>query len=242
LIATTEEIKVSITSSTSLEVEFAKTTAAIKETLRKENIHMNTLIEQLRTSSAVKSQEVPLFDNEIFTTINSVEDLWKILSNYWSAYDYDILDFLINTIESKSAKSIYDDFLSRIDPSALMNVEFIADCKEVKWQGLGKRLRVKVKAEKCTDDVQKTAKKQICRHFNLKIYSVVFVGIKEGCIELIFAFLSTATTQYMETCYVTGRMLADFAALRIQHLQTNDMELNVPSKITRTVSALLVLV
>jgi len=230
------EIGSMITSQDCLEAEFAKMIAAIKEVLSNEHLNITTLLEQLRSSSAVKGREVPLFDSEIFTSIHSVEDLWKLLSNYWSAYDYDILRFLINIIESKSANNIYDNFLSRIDPSALNNMEFIPECKEIRWQGLGKRLRAKIKAEKCTYDVQKTAKEQICKHFDLQIYSIAFVGIKEGCIELIFGFLSTSTTQYLQTCKVTGSTLADFSTLGIKHLKTTDMHLEVPSNITNMVS------
>ena len=106
-----------------IEVEFAIMTDKIKQALINSKIDVDSLIEQLRSISGVRNRNVPLFDEEVFTKIKSVEELWKTLSIFWSIYDYDLLRFIVKITKCEDAQRVLEFFLSRIDPTVIEDVD-----------------------------------------------------------------------------------------------------------------------
>ena len=216
-----------------LEVEFAITTDKIKQTLCNSPINVTSVIEQLQTISVVRNKNVPLLDEDVFESVTTVEKLWQRLSRFWSIYDYDMLRILLRIVKCNKANKIYEEFLSRIDVSAIEDMEIVAHFEVLEGQGLVKPLlRIKVKAECCTDSVKKEVKEVVSLIFDLEKFSLRFRGIKEGCIELIYE-ISNAMMLYFLQCQFTGSDLAEFAAHDIISLHINDMELIIPSEIDK---------
>ena len=60
-----------------IEVQFAMMTNRIKQALIRNNIDVASLIEQLCAISAVKNRNVPLFDEDVFKEITSINGLWR---------------------------------------------------------------------------------------------------------------------------------------------------------------------
>ena len=213
-----------------LELEFAIITRKIKEILCKLNIDVASLIEQLRTFSAVRDQHVPLLDEDVFTRVTTMEQLWQKLTNYWTIYNYDILKILLELVKCDKASEVFGKFLARIDPDTIEDMDLILHHKvfqrEVSMKPL---LRIKVGAEKCTSNVKKKIEDILCEKFNLEKYSIRFKGIKEGCIELLYQ-ISVSTMSYLLQCKVTGHDLAGFSRLQITSLQLPGLEIIVPDK------------
>ena len=218
-----------------LQVEFAKLTNRIKIALTKNKTDVGTLIEQLSAISAVKDKKVPLFDENVFEKVKTVEDLWRILRSYWSIRDYDLLIYILKLVECKEANDVYEEFWLRIDPSLLQDTTFILSCKEYEGEGLLKLLRVKLNTETLTVEVEKKAKREVSQTYNLTKYALTFKGIKQGCIELIYG-MSKALTSYLLQFKVTGHDLHNLSMCDILYLQIFDKKLIVPSEITDEVS------
>ena len=218
-----------------LQVEFAKLTNRIKIALTNNNTDVGTLIEELSAISVVKNKKVPLFDENVFEKVKTVEDLWRKLRSCWSILDYDILIYILKLVDCKEANDVYEEFLLRIDPSVLQNTEFVLSCKEYEGEGLLKHLRVKINAETLTAEVEKKAKKAVSEMYNLTKYALTFKGIKQGCIELIYG-ISKALTSYLLHYKVTGHDLHSLSVCNILYLQLVDKKLKVPSEITDKVS------
>ena len=85
-------------------------TDKIKQALINSKIDVDSLIEQLRSISGVRNRNVPLFDEEVFTKIKSVEELWKTLSIFWSIYDYDLLRFIVKITKCEDAQRVLEFF------------------------------------------------------------------------------------------------------------------------------------
>ena len=217
-----------------LQVEFAKLTNRIKIALMKNKTDVGTLIEQLSAISAVKYKKVPLFDENVFEKVKTVEDLWRILRSYWSICDYDLLIYILKLVECKEANDVYEEFWSRIDPCILQDIRFILSCMEYEGEGL-KLLRIKLNTETLTVEVQKKAKKAVSQMYNLTKYALTFKGIKQGCIELIYG-ISKALMSYLLQFKVTGHDLHSLSICNILYLQVFDKKLVVPSEITDKVS------
>jgi len=61
-----------------LEYEFVITIRRIKEIFCKLKVNIESLIEELRTFSAVRDQYVPLFDEDVFTRVTTMGNCGKI--------------------------------------------------------------------------------------------------------------------------------------------------------------------
>ena len=211
-------------------------TNRIKETLISNNVNVVSLVEQLCTISAVSSKKVPLFDEDIFEKVTSVDEFWRRLRMFWNIFDYDLLRYVIKISECREAQEIFEEFLSRIDP--IEDVDLVLHCRVEHWQGLLKPvLRIKINAEKCNLDVIRNAKKIVSRSYNLKIYSLHFKGIKEGCIELLY-YISKAMMIYFREFKITSSSLAELSSCQIISLHVNEIDLKLsPKNIDTTVSS-----
>ena len=174
-----------------VEAEFGIMVIKIQEALIKSNIDVSKLLIKLKSSSAVRDREVPLFDPGIFERVKSIDKLFKILSGYWHLFDYDVLMYLVNTAECKEAKILlYDDFLASFDVSAINNDHrLILNCLEFNKGNIlpgTLKLWVKVAHDECTAEVQQRVKSLIADCYNLEKYSLILKGIKQGCTELTF--------------------------------------------------------
>ena len=219
-----------LTTCEDLEVEFAITTSKIKLVLCNgpRPVDVMSVVEHLQAVSAVKDKNIPLFDEDLFKDVTTVENLWEKLSRFWSVFDYDVLRILLRIGECKRAKEIFEDFLSRVDISAMENMDLVLYRER---EGLMKPLlRVKVNAKKCTRYTERNVKKIVSLSINIEEYSLWFRGIKEDCNELVYE-ISNAMMSYFLQCEFTGYDLAEFAACNIISFHINDMELQIPPNI-----------
>ena len=89
--------------------------------------------------------------------------------------------------DCREAEQIFQQFLSKIDPSAIEDVDLVLHCKAEYPEGLLKPvLRVKINTEKCTKNIKNQAQEIISKKYELDKYGLCFQGIKEGCIELLY--------------------------------------------------------
>jgi len=222
---------VQLTKLEDIEVEFAKMTNRIKEALISNDINVVSLVEQLCTISAVSNKNVPLFDEDVFEKVKSIDEFWRRLRMFWNIFDYDLPQFVIKISECREAQVIFEEFLSRIDPSAIEDVDLVLHCRvEERVGSLKPVLRNKVNAEKCSLDVVQEVKKIVSETYDLKIYSLRFKGIKEGCIELSY-YISKAMTMHFLQLKITASILAELSSCKIISLNVNNFELKMPSKI-----------
>ena len=182
-------------------------TNKIKQALIDNKIDIDSLIEQLCTISAVSNKNVPLFDKDVFVKIRSVNEFWKSLRTFWNIYDYDLLRFIVRITECEKAQKILEEFLSRIDPSALRDVDLVLHCRVDQREGsLRPTLRIKINA-------------------NLEEYSLHFKGIKDGCIELLYHISEPVKSYLLQYKFSEGVTLADFSIYKIISLYIDDVDI-----------------
>ena len=134
-----------------VETEFAIMTNKIKQALCSSSMNVASVVEQLQTISVVRNKNIPLLDEDDFENVTTVEKLWQKQSRFWSIFDYDLLRILLRIVNCKRANEIFGEFLSKIDVTAMEDMELVLYYEVFERQGLIKPLlRIKVKAEKCT--------------------------------------------------------------------------------------------
>ena len=207
-------------------------TDKIKEALIRNSVDVVSLIEQLCAISAVSNKNVPLFDKDVFEKIKSINEFWRELRMSWNIFDYDLLRFIIMVSKCKEAQTIFDKFLSSIDPSAIEDVDLVLHCRVEHREGLLKPvLRIKINAEKCTVNIQRKAKEMVSEKFKLKKYVLHFKGIKKGCIELLY-YISQGVVSHFLQCAISKDILEGLSSCNIISLHINDHKLKVPFDIT----------
>ena len=234
-----------LTSIPDIETEFAKMTTEVKEALIKAKVNVSMLIQRLSAIIIVQDKKVPLFGDDVFTEIQSIDKLWETLRKFWNIFDYEVLGFVINLSECKEAQQIFEDFKSRIEPSAIADADLILYCTKEHWKGqLKPVLRIKVNAEvedKCTLKVENEVKKVVSETYEIEKYKLCFRGIKKGCIEMVYC-ISKPLKFHLLNFAITGSNMAEFLAHDIISLHIDDSddeyELKVPSEIADMVSCM----
>ena len=230
---TTEPVLAKFMSIEQIEVEFAMMTQEIKEALIRNNVNVVSLIEKLCTISAVTNKKIPLFDKDMSENVTSIDEFWNKLKCFWkNIFDYDLLWYVIKVSKCREAEEIFERFLSRIDPSAIEDVDLVPHCRVEHWEGsLKPVLRIKVNAEKCTVKIKKMVEEVVSKTYQLDKYALHFQGIKEGCIELLYC-ISQPLKLYLLYFEISVSILAEFLTNHIISLHIDEFELKIPSKIS----------
>ena len=208
-----------------IEIQFAKMTNRIKQALISNNIDVAPLIEQLCAISAVKNKKVPLFDEDVFERIKSIDDFWRKLRSFWNIFDYEFLQYIVELSDCREAQVIFEEFLSTIDPSAIEDVELVLHCRVEDQEGLLKSvLRIKVNTDKCTLSIKRRVEEIVSKTYDLDKYALRFQGIKEGCIELLY-YISKPLKLHLLQVKISDRIiLGEFVAHKIISLQIDECE------------------
>ena len=216
-----------LTSIEEIEVQFAIMTTGIKCALIHNNIEVGLLIERLCAISAVKEREVPLFDEDVFTKIKSIDELWKQLRDQWDIYNYELLRYIVKVSECGKAKEILEQFVSKIDPSAIKDVEFVLRCQKEKQTGTLKPvLRIKVNCQECTPNIKKKVEDIVSKMYDLDKYTLRLRSIKEGCIELLY-YISQPLKSYLLNFKISNEILANFSNCDIISLHIDEFKLDI---------------
>ena len=221
-----------LTSIQRLEFQFADMADKIKNALIKNKVNIVVLIQKLCSISVIKNKNVPLFDKDLFEEVKSIDDFWNKLRGFWTIFDYDLLECIVEVSDCAEAQQIFRDFVSKIDPSIIKDADLVLHCKVEHWEGLLMPvLRIKVNAEECTSEVKKSVENIVSKAYELDKYKFCFKGIKEGCIELVYC-ISKPLKLYLSNFKIIGRNMAEFLAHDVISLHIdNEFELKVPPKI-----------
>ena len=204
----------------------------IKNALIKNKVNLVVLIQKLCAISVTKNKNVPLFDKNLFEEVKSIDDFWNKLRGFWTIFDYELLECIVEVSDCEEARQIFTDFVSRIDPSAIEDANLVLHCKVEHWEGSPMPvLRIKVNAEECTSDVKKSVENIVSKSYELDKYKFCFRGIKKGCIELVYC-ISKPLMVYLLNFEIPGRNMAELLAHDVISLHIDDeFELKVPPKV-----------
>ena len=231
-----------LTSIEIIEREFAKMTTAVEKALINAKIDVAELIKRLSAITVVRNKKVPLFDEDVFEKIQTIEGLWRKLKNFWTIFDYEVLQCAIDLSECQDAQNILEDFMSQIEPSKIKDADLVLYCKKEQYEGLLKPvLRVKINSDECTPDVENEVKSAVSEAYELIKYKLCLKCIREGCIEMVYC-ISKSLKLYLVNLAITGSSMAKFLAHDIINLYIDDTddeyELKVPSNIVDMVSSI----
>ena len=197
-------------------------TIEVKNVLIKSKVNVTDLIMALCSTTVVKDKKVPLFNEDVFDKVKSIDDLWKKLNGLWTIFDYELLDYIIELSNCKEAQDIFKNFFSQVDLSALKNVDLMPYYKEEQSEGsLMPVFRVKVDAKECTLNIYETVKNIIAKVFEFIKCALQLTYIKKGCIELSF-YISEPLKLYLLRFVFTPSDMKTFIVHNIVSLCIDD--------------------
>ena len=143
-----------------------------------------------------------------------------------------MLEYVIKVSDCGEAQEILEEFLSKIDPSVIEDVDLVLYCEEENQKGsLKPVLRIKVNTEKCTLKIKKQVEEIVSKTYNLDKYALRFQGIKEGCIELLY-YISRQLRLYLLQFKISEGTVVEFHSEEIIGLYINEFKLKIPSRTT----------
>ena len=179
---------------------------------------------------------MPIFSPDTFERVSDIKSLWQILSGYWSIFDYDILKRVLRFAKCKEAQRIFNNFLLKIDPALIDDVDLVMYYKVSEISGFTKPvLRVKLKADICNLRHKEIVNKVLSVKFNLEEYALRIKCIKDGCVELMYE-ISPELKSYLLSCKVMASDVQNLIDCGIICLKIDNMEIDLISVINIKVS------
>ena len=134
---------------------------------------------------------------------------------------------MLKIINCEKANKIFDEFLFKIDPAIIDDVDLVIYYKVYDRHGFTKPLlRIKVKTERFSHHNKEEIHKVLSQLFDLEKYALRLKGIKEGCIELIYE-ISTKLKSHLLSCKIVGSNVHHLTDCGITCLNIDSMKINL---------------
>ena len=145
------------------------------------NVVVDDLLMNLKTSFATKNKEVPLFREDYFKDVTSIETLFKVLDCHWNLCDHDMLAFLINMAKCEMASVIYQKFVNSLNLSPF---DLVCHCPNMEMVSGYKTLQITVDISECTIKTVEKIKMMIVEYYELEKHAIVFKEVMKGSINI----------------------------------------------------------
>ena len=162
-----------------IEADFKEMTNNVQKAFIDGSIVLDDLLINLKNSFATKNKKIPLFKENFFRDITSIEGLFEALDFLWNLYDHDTLAFLINIADCKKASKIYTEFISSVDLSAFDLVNHCSD-KEIPILPGYEKLQIKVEKSKCTIKMIERIKMMVVEYYDLENVQLYLKKLPKG--------------------------------------------------------------
>ena len=216
---------------TKLKGKYVKVVNKIKHMIKSKPFEVKELIEKLHLTD---TNNVTIFStDEAFSKIATIDQLFFNIGKYCNIYDYEILEsFLESLEEGDEAIKLLDDFTDELEDSILKELDLMSESKgQLKPKKLMKRkytLKVKYHGgQTCTLSEKKMVQRIVNESLGLKKASIVFIGLEEGCIALVYQ-ISAAVKSYILNYKITPEGHALLALHDIECLIVDGTEIPVP--------------
>ena len=184
-----------------IEKKFANLQTATRESLkmkrkkRKKIVKLMSLVALLtsyRTSRAVidKQSDMLLADQqEDLRKAASVDEIFVIISPFWSFLDFEILEGVIKKFGTKSDKRDLAKYFTEL--RKFLNAWKVEPCKISRLDDDKKSVKLCFKLDTDSLAMYRDLKAAIARIFKVQVYALHLHSIEPGCIRLIFFCLES---------------------------------------------------
>ena len=208
--------------------KFGAIFAEIQEIIKKQKLNIRSLIFKL---IALDAKKITIFSTDkVFKEVQSVDGLFVHIGRYCTVFDYELLEAFLVSTKCTKAINLLNSFTKELMSSAINELD-LWSVKEKVGTTLPQShtLTVKYEGEQCTLNVEKIIRKAIFEYFDLTKGSIILVGVKKGCVTLLYQ-ISPAVKSYLQQYPKTDEDFTLFSiAYKIKCLFIDDKELKAIS-------------
>ncbi|XP_064385873.1 uncharacterized protein LOC135334572 isoform X3 [Halichondria panicea] len=173
-----------------IERKYIRLQTATRESLKKCNVELMSLVALLtsyRTSRAViksESNMLLLDQQENLKRADSVDEIFVIVSPFWSFLDFEILEDVIESYGADSDRHNLATYVTEL--KEFLNTWKAKPCKISRLDDGKTRMKLCFKLDTDSLAIYRDLKAAIARIFEIQVYALHLHSIEPGCIQLIF--------------------------------------------------------
>ena len=214
------------------QAKYVKVVNRIKHLFEQQNYDVGDLILCLATQD---DDNVTVFSSDdAFKKVTSLNLLFQQISNYCNMYDYEILTTLVEAFECETAMQLLDDFSKELQNSILNDLDLLSEdgeLRDIKSLMPGTfKLEIKYLGSKFTENTQKYIKRIMYETFRLKANSIVFRGVQQGCVALIYQ-ISATVKSYLLQYSLSFEEAKNLSYHKIKYIEVDGAKLDLTPKI-----------
>lgn len=182
-----------------LKGRYANVTVKLRNIFENEKLDVQSSILEL---CSLDDENITIFSTDTaFKKIRSITELFHYIGQYCSIYDYELLVAFVESTECQEAIKLLDDFTKELQSSILCDLDLLREDGELRdpkdFMPGSHKLVIKYVKGICTIKTKELVQNIICEYFHLKKGSIVFKGVQEGCVAIIYQ-ISLAVKCYLQ--------------------------------------------
>ena len=199
--------------------------------------HMYTVKDmmiQLRGAIKCDTSDLSIFStNKKLQKAEFIEEVFEVLSNKCSLYDYELLRLFVKTTQCEEAAKILRDFSTELEQTLLKKLNLMCEYATFKSRNLpfdeNRKLTIKCenKYMNITIEDERLIRNKLCALFKLPSHRLLLVDVTKGCIALIYE-ISQEVKEHLLQCkiQITEKPLVERFTIT-QLIIDDEFELNI---------------
>jgi len=208
----------------------------IKKTVGKYAEEKKLLVDDVVLKLCTYDDGLTAFSDDHFKSSKTFLQVSNFVVSHSSIYDYDMLQFFLDTLNCDEAAEMLRDFVMKLETSLMKDLNLMEDYdlytsssyKNVAMSfGSNKPLVIKCRGYKVSNKDQELIKKLVYEKFELVDVSIQFVRIARGSLALIYRITSSVRMRFLKYKITAGKLKC-FANYNISCFIIGELELKVP--------------
>ncbi|XP_064385878.1 uncharacterized protein LOC135334573 isoform X2 [Halichondria panicea] len=211
----------------SIEKKFTNLQTATRESLKKSDtvdlLSLVALLTSYRSSRAVIESESNMLlahQQEELRRAASIDEVFVIVSPFWSFLDFEILEDVINKFGAESDQSDLATYF--IELKDFLNTWKIEPCKISRLDDDKKRVKFCFKLDADSLAIYRDLKAAIARILKVPVYALHLHSIENGSIQLLFFFLGIVQLSFHQ-CDQIAQIIPSVLKVSLIHGSTSEI-------------------
>ncbi len=174
-----------------IERKYVRLQTATRESLKKSRsvdlLSLVALLTSYRASRAVIESESNMLlahQQEELRKAASVDEIFVIVSPFWSFLDFEILEDVIELFGADSDRQNLAEYVT--EHKQFLNSWKVSPCKISPLDDDKSRMKICIKLDTDSLEIYRDLKIAVARIFEVEVYALHLHSIEDGCIQLIF--------------------------------------------------------
>ena len=217
----------------SLNGRYANAVDKIKNIIEQKGYEISKLVSNL---NHIDTDNSTIFSNpNAASKITKIDEIFSYIGTHCNIYNYDLLRAFLISIDCREAIDTLDGFDKEVQNSVLKELDLLSEIGEPQVPMPGSHtLMIKYIGNKCTFETEALIRNVICECFDLKSWSVSFLGVQDGCITLVYQISLTVMSHLLQYNTTTNHATL-LKKSHIKCIRIDNAVLKIPSRLIKRI-------